>query len=124
MEATRVRILTVGEAAAKLTLAVSTLYLKIKNRDSETPRFPAPIAITGRRVGFLEQELDLYLAECAAMRDAAAPKPKGARQVEGQQRYWDAVRRGERVHPRTAGRLRREAERANAETGGAHERAS
>nr|WP_081067262.1 AlpA family phage regulatory protein [Burkholderia cepacia] len=55
-----------AKAAEKLGIGLSTLWLRAKNE----PNFPKPFKIGPRITLFLEQELDAYLATCAAARTA------------------------------------------------------
>jgi prophage regulatory protein len=60
--APRSRGLRPAQAAEKLAIGVSTLYLKAKN----DPDFPKPVKLGPRTTIFLENELDEYIATCAA----------------------------------------------------------
>lgn len=60
------RALRPAKAAEKLGMGLSTLWLKAKNE----PNFPKPFKAGPRITLFLEQELDAYLATCAAARTA------------------------------------------------------
>ncbi|MDN7592255.1 helix-turn-helix transcriptional regulator [Burkholderia seminalis] len=60
------RALRPAKAAEKLGIGLSTLWLRAKNE----PDFPKPFKIGPRITLFLEQELDAYLATCAAARTA------------------------------------------------------
>lgn len=60
------RALRPARAAEKLGIGLSTLWAKAKNQAD----FPKPIKTGPRTTIFLEQELDAYLASCAAARKA------------------------------------------------------
>lgn len=60
------RALRPAMAAQKLGIGLSTLWAKAKNQ----PDFPKPVKTGPRTTIFLEQELDAYLASCAAARKA------------------------------------------------------
>lgn len=81
------------------------------NKARTIPDFPQPVQLTSGRIGWLAHELDNWLTQRAAEREQAAPKPV----AEGRKRYWQEVRDGKRLHPRTHARLKREAEKATAE---------
>ena len=49
-------------AAKKLGIGLSTLWLKVKKE----PDFPKPFKLGPRTTIFIESELDAYLASCAA----------------------------------------------------------
>lgn len=51
-----------AKAADKLDMGLSTLWLRAKT----DPGFPKPIKLGPRTTIFLEDELDLYIAACAA----------------------------------------------------------
>ncbi len=61
------RALRPAKAAEKLGIGLSTLWAKSKTQ----PNFPKPVKTGPRTTIFLEQELDDYLASCAAARKAA-----------------------------------------------------
>lgn len=102
--------LSYAAVAAKAGIAVSTVYAKVRNRFHESPPFPAPVSIGRRRV-FLQDEIDAYLTACAAARDTAHPSSSKVA-AAGRAKFWEDVRAGIRQHPRTVGRLRREAAEA------------
>jgi prophage regulatory protein len=56
-----------AKAAVKLDIGLSTLWSKAKN----DPDFPKPFKLGPRTTLFLENELDDYLAACAAKSRAA-----------------------------------------------------
>jgi prophage regulatory protein len=58
------RALRPAKAAEKLGIGLSTLWAKAKNQAD----FPRPVKTGPRTTIFLEQELDAYLASCAAAR--------------------------------------------------------
>ena len=60
------RALRPARAAEKLGIGLSTLWAKAKSQAD----FPKPIKTGPRTTVFLEQELDAYLASCAAARKA------------------------------------------------------
>lgn len=62
------RVLRPAQAAEKLAIGLSTLWLKVKT----DPDFPRPFK-TGRRTTVLyESEIDAYVAACAAKSRAAS----------------------------------------------------
>ena len=80
-------------------VTASTIWEKVREGD-----FPAPVSLTGRRRGWLEHEVEGWIAERAADRESTSSKPI----APGRARFWQEVREGKRPHPRTAGRLKRE----------------
>jgi prophage regulatory protein len=61
------RALRPADAAAKLGIGVSTLWLRVKS----DPSFPRPFKLSERTTVFYERELDAFLAARAAQREAA-----------------------------------------------------
>ena len=61
------RILSIRQAAEKIGVSVSTL-----KRLLAVDAFPGKINVTERRIGFLESEVDAFIAERVAERDAVA----------------------------------------------------
>jgi len=62
MATVQIRGLRPAETAKKLSIGLSTLWLKAKT----DPGFPKPFKIAGRTTVFYEHEVDAYLAACAA----------------------------------------------------------
>ncbi|MCX7173404.1 MAG: AlpA family phage regulatory protein [Proteobacteria bacterium] len=62
MATIQTRGLRPAETAKKLSIGLSTLWLKVKT-DSN---FPKPFKISERTTVFYEHEVDAYLAACAA----------------------------------------------------------
>ncbi len=60
----QVRNLRPAEAAKKLSIGLSTLWLKVKTQ----PGFPKPYKLGPATTVFFENELDEYLVRCAASR--------------------------------------------------------
>lgn len=98
------QVLSIEDVAAKVRLSVSTIYERVAAGD-----FPKALALGKRRRGWLEDEVDRWIAERAAERDTVKPLVS-----EGRQRFWDDVRAGRRLHPRIAGKLRKAAAPAEA----------
>jgi prophage regulatory protein len=61
------RTLRPAQAAEKLGIGLSTIWLKAKS----DPKFPKPFKISPRTTVFYEQELDAYIAACAQSRGPA-----------------------------------------------------
>lgn len=93
------QILSIEDVAAKTRLSPSTIYERIA-----AGGFPKALPLGKRRRGWLEDEIDRWIAERAAERDAVKVPVN-----EGRQRFWDDVRAGRRPHPRVVGRLRKAA---------------
>ncbi len=53
-----IRILRLPEVVARTGLSRSTIYLRL-----EQGRFPRPIALGGRAVGWIESEIDAWIRE-------------------------------------------------------------
>ena len=73
-----------------------------------TAGFPKPVRLGGpksRVKVWVRAEVDAWLASRVAARDAEPEQPT----ADGRRKYWDDVRAGRRLHPRTAARLKREA---------------
>lgn len=60
-------ILRRKEVEARTKLSRSTIYARIKNGT-----FPAPVPLGPKSVGWIESEIDSFLADCMAMRDGKA----------------------------------------------------
>ena len=54
-----------AQAAQKMSIGLSSLWLKAKN----DPDFPQPFKISARTTLFFEREIDEYLSRCAANPD-------------------------------------------------------
>lgn len=67
IDATQVRCIRPADAAEKLSIGLSTLWLKAKN-DSN---FPKPFKTGLRTTVFLESELNEYVVACATKARAA-----------------------------------------------------
>lgn len=61
------RAIRPAKAAEKLAIGLSTLWLRVKTQ----PEFPKPFKLGPRTTIFFEDELDQYLASCAAKARAA-----------------------------------------------------
>jgi prophage regulatory protein len=61
------RAIRPAQASEKLGIGLSTLWLRAKNE----PDFPKPVKLGPRTTIFFENELDQYLAACAARSRAA-----------------------------------------------------
>jgi prophage regulatory protein len=61
------RVLRPAQAAAKLSIGLSTFWLKVKT----DPEFPKPFRLSPRTTVIYEQQLDEYLAACASKSHAA-----------------------------------------------------
>ena len=59
------RILRLGATSAKTGLSPSSIYEKM-----ERGEFPLQIPLGGRRVGWLEEEIDHWIAACVAERNS------------------------------------------------------
>ena len=95
------RVLDAEKTAAKVGLSTASVWAK-----SRIGEFPKPVELTKARRGWLEHEVDAWIAARVEARDtASAPTPIAA----GRRRFWEDVRAGKRLHPRTASRLKREA---------------
>lgn len=57
-------ILRRKEVEARTKLSRSTIYARIKNGT-----FPAPVPLGPKSVGWIESEIDSFLAGCVAVRD-------------------------------------------------------
>jgi len=99
------QVILYDEAAQQTRLSISTIRERVR-----AGTFPQPLALGERRRGFLQSDIDEWLKGLAATRDDAGPKPLSP----GRQKFWDDVKAQKRPHPRTAGRLRREAAAAAA----------
>jgi len=62
MATIQTRGLRPAETAKKLSIGLSTLWLKAKT----DPDFPKPFKLSERTTVFYEHEIDAYLAACAA----------------------------------------------------------
>jgi prophage regulatory protein len=60
------RILRLSDVVAKTGLPTSTLYLAMAEG-----KFPKPIPISSRSVGWLSDEIDGWIAACRCKRDGA-----------------------------------------------------
>lgn len=98
-----IRVMDAAATAAKTGLNARTL---LERRWRRAHDFPEPVPLSERKRGFLESEVDQWIERRAALRDPAAPDKPPA---PGRARFWDDVKAGRRLHPRTVGRLRREA---------------
>jgi len=58
-------ILRRKEVEARTKLSRSTIYARVKNGT-----FPAPVPLGPKSVGWIESEIDSFLAGCMAVRDA------------------------------------------------------
>lgn len=65
------KILRIKEVIGKVSLAQSTIYRMVADGD-----FPKPIPLAPNRVGWVESEIEDWLAEKAAMRMPPASKPE------------------------------------------------
>jgi len=98
------RVLSPDACTARTTVPESTRRVWVKQG-----KFPAPIPLSdGRSKGYLESEVDEWIQSRIAARDAIVKKPS-----PGRSKFWADVRAGLRPHPRTVGRLRREAQKRN-----------
>jgi prophage regulatory protein len=60
-------ILRRNEVQARTKLSRSTIYARIKNGT-----FPAPVPLGPKAVGWIESEIDSFLADCIAQRNSKA----------------------------------------------------
>lgn len=65
-------ILRRPEVEKRTGLSRSTIYRRI-----EQGTFPAPVLLGIRAVGWIEAEIDLFLADCVASRNCRAPQYAG-----------------------------------------------
>lgn len=61
---TSVRILRIADVVRKTGLSRSTIYQRLRTR-----AFPSPVELGPRAVGFVEQEVDGFLAGLVRLRD-------------------------------------------------------
>jgi predicted DNA-binding transcriptional regulator AlpA len=95
------RVLSPDECDARTGTVESTRRVWVKQG-----RFPAPIPLGegGRLKGYLESEIEEWIKLRIAARDSFERKHSS-----GRAQFWADVRDGKRPHPRTVGRLKREA---------------
>lgn len=65
------KILRIKDVISKVSLGQSTIYRMIAQGD-----FPKPIPLAPNRVGWVESEINEWLAERAAMRMTSTPEPE------------------------------------------------
>lgn len=70
-QAQHLRLLNLEQTKAKTALGKTLIYQLVSKRE-----FPAPVPLTrgGRRVGWLENEVDAYIRACAANRNQRGAK--------------------------------------------------
>jgi predicted DNA-binding transcriptional regulator AlpA len=95
-----IRVLSSQECDARTGTVENTRRVWVKQG-----RFPAPVPLGegGRLKGYLESEIEDWIKQRIAARDSLQKKPS-----PGRQKFWADVAAGLRLHPRTAGRLRRD----------------
>lgn len=59
-------LLGIKDVKSKVSLAQSTIYKMMANEE-----FPKPVQLTSNRVGWVEAEIDAWLEQRVALRDAA-----------------------------------------------------
>ena len=64
---TALAILRRKEVEAKTKLSRSTIYARVK-----AGTFPAPVPLGPKSVGWIESEIDSFLADCIAQRNSKA----------------------------------------------------
>ena len=96
------RVLDADATGAKAIVGAKTVQEK-RWRQAQVPPFPEPIAVTAKKRGWLEHEVDAWIEQRASLRVSGPTSPG----KPGVRQFWADVAAGKRPHPRTVGKLRR-----------------